>query len=101
MTPRPVFSVVLALAAKVVLDRLRRPARPRLPEARRPPAPPAPAPRRALLALMLSSLVAGVGLMLGFEAPLMRVLGVLALFAFIVSGVFLIADPASLQRDEG
>jgi hypothetical protein len=28
------------------------------------------------------------------------VLGVLALFTFIVTGVFLIADPAFLDRDE-
>jgi hypothetical protein len=49
---------------------------------------------------MLGSLLIGVGLMVPFEATVTRVLGVMALFAFIVSGVFLIADPAWLARDQ-
>jgi hypothetical protein len=52
------------------------------------------------LAFMLGSLAVGLVLMIGFEAVLTRVVGVLALFAFIVSGVFLIADPAFLDRDD-
>jgi hypothetical protein len=52
------------------------------------------------LALVLASLAAGLVLMIGFEAVVTRVLGVLALFAFIVGGVFLIADPRFLERDE-
>ena len=41
-------------------------------------------------------------LMLGVRSWLTRLLGVLALFAFIVTGVFLIADPAFLaEEDEG
>ena len=49
--------------------------------------------------LPLALLAIGVVLMIGFEAPLTRVLGVLALFAFIVVGVFRIADPAALEGD--
>jgi hypothetical protein len=64
------------------------------------PATAAHVPRRPLLALMLGSLVVGVALMIPFEATITRILGVVALFTFIVSGVFLIADPAWLDRDQ-
>jgi hypothetical protein len=50
--------------------------------------------------LMLGCLVAGLGLMLPFESPVTLALGVLALFAFIVIGVFVIADPAFLAAEE-
>ena len=50
--------------------------------------------------LMLGSFVVGVVLMILFHEPITRVVGVLALFTFIVSGVFLIADPAFLDREE-
>ena len=56
--------------------------------------------RRPLLLFMLASFAIGVVLMVGFEAILTRILGVTALFAFIVSGVFLIVDPAFLGPDE-
>ena len=56
--------------------------------------------RRPLPAFMLGCLVIGMGLMLVFEHWVTRVLGVAALFAFIVSGVFLIADPAFLAAEE-
>jgi hypothetical protein len=52
------------------------------------------------VALMLASLAVGLVLMIGFEAALTRIVGVLALFAFIVIGVFLIADPAFLDAEE-
>jgi hypothetical protein len=52
------------------------------------------------LALLFGSLAAGLVLMIGCEHVLTRILGVLALFTFIVTGVFLIADPAFLERDE-
>ena len=52
------------------------------------------------LALMLASFAVGLVLMMGFEHVLTRILGVLALFTFIVTGVFLIADPAWLGREE-
>jgi hypothetical protein len=49
---------------------------------------------------MLLCLVGGLVLMVGFEHALTRILGLLALFAFIVIGVFLIADPEFLGRDD-
>jgi len=52
------------------------------------------------LALLFGSLAAGLVLMIGFEHMVTRILGVLALFTFIVTGVFLIADPAFLEREE-
>ena len=52
------------------------------------------------VALMFGSLAVGLVLMIGFEAMLTRIVGVLALFTFIITGVFLIADPAFLERDD-
>ena len=52
------------------------------------------------VALMFGSLAVGLVLMIGFEAMVTRIIGVLALFTFIMTGVFLIADPAFLERDE-
>jgi hypothetical protein len=49
---------------------------------------------------MLTSLVLGVALMVPFESTLTRIAGVLALFAFIVSGVVAIADPQSIDSDD-
>ena len=63
--------------------------------------PPEPSVNRGpLLIFMLACLAIGLVLMLAFEAPVTRILGVTALFAFIVSGVFLIADPSFLGPDE-
>jgi len=56
--------------------------------------------RRPLLGLMFGSLAVGMLLMLLFEHWTTRVIGVVALFAFIVSGVFLIADPAFLAAED-
>jgi len=50
--------------------------------------------------LWLGCLVVGVVLMALFEYAVTRVLGVSLLFAFIVWGVFLIADPAFLARGD-
>jgi hypothetical protein len=44
-------------------------------------------------------LVAGLALMLPFEATITRILGVSLLFAFIVGGLFLVAEPRFLERD--
>jgi hypothetical protein len=52
------------------------------------------------LPVMLGCLVVGLVLMLVFESAISRVLGLLALFAFIVIGVFLIADPAFLAEED-
>jgi hypothetical protein len=52
-------------------------------------------PRRAVLPLTL--LLVGVIAMVPFEGPVTRVIGVLALAGFVVSGVFAIADPQWLR----
>jgi hypothetical protein len=44
-------------------------------------------------------LVAGLGLMIPFEATITRIPGVLLLFAFMVGALFLIAEPRFLDRD--
>ena len=44
-------------------------------------------------------LLVGVVLMVAFEAPVTRVIGLLCLFGFIVGGVFLIADPEFLGEE--
>jgi hypothetical protein len=49
---------------------------------------------------MFACLGVGLLLMLLFEAWVTRAVGVVALFAFIVSGVFLIADPAFLAAED-
>ena len=52
------------------------------------------------LGFTMACLVVGMALMLLFEHWLTRVVGVVALFAFIVSGVFLIADPRFLAAPD-
>jgi hypothetical protein len=56
--------------------------------------------RSPLLLFMLGSLGLGLVVMLASEAWYARVVGVVSLFAFIVAGVFLIADPAFLAAEE-
>jgi energy-converting hydrogenase Eha subunit C len=56
--------------------------------------------RGPLLPVCVGCFVVGALDMILFEAPLARIVGVALLFAFIVSGVFLVADPAWLGRDE-
>lgn len=53
-------------------------------------------PRAALIV----TFVGGVGLMIPFESTVTRVLGMTLLFAFAIIGVFLIAAPGFLTRDE-
>jgi hypothetical protein len=55
---------------------------------------------RGLTAAALAAFVLGVALMIPFEAALTRALGVLALFAFIVLGVFAIARPERLGEPD-
>jgi uncharacterized membrane protein len=55
---------------------------------------------RRLLAVCVACFVLGSAVMLAFEAPLARIVGVALLFGFIVSGVFLVATPEFLARDE-
>lgn len=45
-------------------------------------------------------LALGLPLMLLFEHPVTRIAGVLLCLGFIVSGVFLIANPEDLGRDD-
>jgi hypothetical protein len=51
-------------------------------------------------ALVIACFVVGVVLMVAFEHTVTRLLGVAALFAFIVGGVFVIADPAVLGDED-
>jgi energy-converting hydrogenase Eha subunit C len=56
--------------------------------------------RPPLLAVCVACFVLGSAVMILFEAPLARIVGVALLFGFIVSGVFLVASPEFLARDE-
>ena len=55
--------------------------------------------RRALVALVLTCFLAGVVLMIGFETPLTRAVGVACLLAFVAGGLFLIVDPVLLSGE--
>jgi hypothetical protein len=57
-------------------------------------------PRGPLAAFTVACVAIGLPLMIVFEATATRVIGVIALFAFIVAGVFLIASPAFLLAEE-
>ena len=50
--------------------------------------------------LTLALFVIGAGLMFAFDSPAARIPGLAALFGFIVCGVFLIARPEFLGRDD-
>ena len=50
--------------------------------------------------LMFTCLILGLPLMLIFENPFTRIAGVLLCLGFIISGVFVIANPEDLGRDE-
>ena len=52
------------------------------------------------LLLLAAAFVLGVGLMVPFEATITRILGMTLLFAFIVGGAFVIAEPGFLSGDE-
>jgi hypothetical protein len=54
--------------------------------------------RKALL--VAAAFVLGVGLMVPFEATITRILGMTFLLAFILGGVFVIAEPRFLSADE-
>ena len=49
---------------------------------------------------LAGAFVVGFVLMFAFESVVTRVLGLLCLFGFIVGGVFLIADPVALGKEE-
>ena len=48
---------------------------------------------------LISLFVLGVGLLFPFDSPVTLILGVGFLFAFVVYGLFAIAEPAFLERD--
>jgi hypothetical protein len=54
--------------------------------------------RPSLLAWTLAAFMMGAGLLLVFDHAVTLALGVLLLFAFIVLGVFTIAEPGYLAR---
>ena len=54
--------------------------------------------RKALA--VAAAFVLGVGLMIPFEYTITRVLGVAFLLAFIVGGVFMIAEPGFLSAED-
>jgi hypothetical protein len=56
--------------------------------------------KRRLEALTITAFVVGAAVMLIFDGLIARLVGVAGLATFIVSGLFLIADPDYLQADE-
>jgi hypothetical protein len=56
--------------------------------------------RIPLGAFTAGALVVALVMMLLFEHTVTRIIGVLAMFAFIVAGVFLIASPDFIDADE-
>ncbi len=56
-----------------------------------------PRPRR--VGLVFALLAVALVTMLVFEATITRIVGVLALFGFVVAGAFAIADPDFLDPD--
>ena len=100
---------ILALVVQFLLSRLLKMAGPSRPSPARQrerddaasrPTTPAPPRRGPLMLFMLACFVLGVPLMVLFEFTLTRVLGVGMMFAFIVSGVFLVAAPGFLAQEE-
>jgi len=57
-------------------------------------------PLKAGALCVIAALLLGVGLMIPFEATITRVLGVGFLFAFIVGGLFVIAEPGFLADED-
>ena len=108
MSRRPVAQVALAMVLKAVLNRITREPAGAVPAPRRraithiPTGSSAPKPGRSRALLMFTFACLGLALvlMLVFHAAVTRVFGVIALFAFIVSGVFLIASPEFLGPED-
>ena len=55
---------------------------------------------RRRVAIPLALFVIGAALMVGFEETITRILGMAALIAFVVTGVFTIASPEFLERED-
>jgi hypothetical protein len=94
---------VIELPLAFVLKRVMAPPRPgraaREPEPEPAAAPAAPPGRGSVALLALVALIVGCGLLIPFDEWWARLAGVLALFAFIVAGVFAIATPALLDQE--
>jgi hypothetical protein len=56
--------------------------------------------RGRLAALAIACFVVGAGLMLAFEMPVARIVGVLLLTGWIVIGAFALASPEYLGRED-
>jgi hypothetical protein len=57
--------------------------------------------RRSRLSIItVAAFLLGVGLMIPFEQTIARVAGVFSLLAFIACGVFLVANPDDLSRED-
>lgn len=56
--------------------------------------------RGPLSTFMLACFAVGMFLMLAFDATITRTAGMTALIAFMVSGLFLVADPATLDAED-
>jgi hypothetical protein len=104
LSRRPVSHVALAVVLKAVLDRITREPAAAAPAPRRRAAtrdsPRPPERSRALLLFTFACLGVALVLMVVFHATVTRIFGVVALFAFIVSGVFLIASPEFLGPEQ-
>lgn len=99
----PPKEFLLALVTRAVLgvvDKVARVGRREPGAAAVPRVEPVPPPRTPLLLAMLGCFALGLPLMIVFEFALTRILGVALMFAFIVMGVFLIANPAFLGQEE-
>jgi hypothetical protein len=96
-------TVAAGLALKYVIDRIPAPRRDSRPRRRERPAPGRPKGR--LVNFVLASLAVTLVFMIVFHATWTRVIGVTAMFAFIVAGVFLVASPGFLggvpEEEEG
>ncbi len=57
--------------------------------------------RGAAFYVMMGSIALALPLMLLFETAITRIVGVVMLFTFILSGVFAIAQPSFLEADDG
>jgi hypothetical protein len=95
-----VSDFALGLVVRGVLGRLARPPKRKPPRARSRSKGSAAGRRSPLLLATLSCFALGLPLMVIFEHTITRILGVGLMFAFIVSGVFLVADPAFLDGEE-
>ncbi len=93
---RPSLPTVAAgLLVKAVIDRV--PAPKPDERARRGPRPAPGRPKGRLVNFVLASLAVTVVFMIVFHSTITRIIGVTAMVAFIVGGVFLVASPSFLS----